>query len=832
MADDRSEGVGTLTPPSQALRDSMGGFDSPARMQSAGTSHPTQSAVVARLRGVRFSYDHAATWALDGIDLDIHAGERICLIGPNGSGKSTLSRIITGLVAPDEGQVILLGSTVFDADGPHPQAYREARRGIGAVFQNPEDQIVTTVVEDDVAFGPENLGLPHTLIGERISKALHAVDMDAYRDDDPTHMSGGQQQRIAIAGTLAMEPRMIVLDEPTAMLDTVARGDVMQILTGLHRNGATVVHVTHLADEIASADRIIRLDQGRVVADIRHADFGGESLSTAVLSQIPEPVSPPAEPKETEKPGEHREPGDAAAASGTTRPLLGPDWRAHTAQPAITVSHVTKRYGHSGAAVLQDLSLSVARGETVAVMGRNGSGKTTLARMLCALSRPDSGSIRVGGIDVLSRSRRSRAALRREVGFIMQRPERQLFASSVAKDIAYGPGNQGLSQQEIHERVDEAMQILHISHLAERSPFSLSGGQQRLVAIAGILACRPNILIMDEPTASLDSQAKNRIYDLIRELKTRGVTMLIITHSPDEARELCDRIVHITPRDIAASGSREGRRPSGAGTGNTADTASTAYIRPTSAVAALDPRIKLLTFLTLMLTAFTVSTPVQLLCTVLMVAAVIVAARMNVGRLAASIHGFLALFVVMGLLNIFFVRTGTVLVTLGPIPITSNGLMVAVLYTGRLAMVVCLGAVLLFTTTPTALTDAMGSLLSPLRRHMHVQELALVMSLALRFLPTLSMETHAIIDAQSARGGGIETGSATQRITALGAVFVPVFAGTLRHADNLSLALDARCYEEGIHRTHWRLMTITARDVVFVVLAGVYIAVLLRLGLS
>jgi energy-coupling factor transport system ATP-binding protein len=220
-----------------------------------------------QLNGVRFSYDRGKAWALDGIDLTIRPGERICLTGPNGSGKSTLSRIIAGLVAPDCGTVQLLGHQVFDGAQPDPQAYRQARHGIGAVFQNPEDQIVTTVVEDDVAFGPENLGLPRPVIAQRLDAALEAVDMAAYRHGDPAHMSGGQQQRIAIAGTLAMAPSMIVLDEPTAMLDSLAQAEVMSILDALQARGTTIVHVTHRNGETAHADRVIRMEHGRIVAD-------------------------------------------------------------------------------------------------------------------------------------------------------------------------------------------------------------------------------------------------------------------------------------------------------------------------------------------------------------------------------------------------------------------------------------------------------------------------------------------------------------------------------------------------------------------------------------
>lgn len=223
---------------------------------------------VIELHDVRFSYDHGATWALDGIDLTILQGERICLTGANGSGKSTLSRVIAGLVAPDSGTVTLLGNVAFDDSGAHADAYRTARHGIGAVFQHPEDQIVTTITEDDVAFGPENLAIAHDDIGTRITASLKAVGMQNYRKADPTRLSGGQQQRVAIAGMLAMDSQVLVLDEPTAMLDPQGRREVMAVVRELNKQyGITVILITHHMDEAVQAQRVVVMHQGNVLMD-------------------------------------------------------------------------------------------------------------------------------------------------------------------------------------------------------------------------------------------------------------------------------------------------------------------------------------------------------------------------------------------------------------------------------------------------------------------------------------------------------------------------------------------------------------------------------------
>lgn len=782
------------------------------------------------LKDIRFSYDRGTSWALDGVSLTVHAGERLCLVGPNGSGKSTLARLIAGLTAPDGGEVTLLGQRVHEA-GPNADAYRAARRGIGMVFQNPEDQLVTTVLEDDVAFGPENLGLERGLIGERIVDSLQAVGLANLRQSDPTRMSGGQQQRAAIAGMLAMNPAMLVLDEPTAMLDESARAEVMRILDDLQARGTTIVHVTHHPDETVHADRIVRMEAGRIVGVTAAVDNRPPLAEAVSQSETEGGIGTEAAPsRPTNDSPRQRERED-----GSELPLLS-DGIGDMTDPIIRVSHLTYRYPSAKRAVIDDLSFTIARGETVALMGVNGSGKSTLVRMLCALAAPTAGSIEVAGVPVASIGRRGRnarpksanrkqlAQLRRHVGYVMQHPEHQLFADTVAEDVAYGPRNQGLGETEVADRVRESLELLHIGHLADRSPFDLSGGQQRLAAIAGVLACNPDVLIMDEPTASLDVQAKERIHELLRMLKSRGVTVLIITHDWEEAEQIADRVVRMP---IAGAAGAE----SISATETAFPAESVSPDKPAhSVIHRLDPRVKMVGFLAVMFTMFAVNTPTQLALGIAITLAVIAAARLNPLRVLESIHPILILLGLMGVVNLFVVRTGTPVVVLGPLSITDQGVTIAVLYACRFALVIILGAVFLTTTTPTAMTDAFDTLISPLNRlGIHAQEIALVMSLALRFIPTLTDETRAIVDAQSARGGSIETGSLAQRIKAMSAIIVPIFAGTLRHADNLSLALDARCYEEGIRRTHWRALTIAARDLVFAAAVIVYIAAIIAL---
>ena len=791
-----------------------------------------------RLDGVRFRYHDATSWALDGVDLTVRRGEYVCVVGANGSGKSTLALIMAGLVAPDDGTVALLGRRVFDAPsaggGAHPDAYRDARHHIGMVFQNPEDQIVTTVLADDVAFGPENLGMERGRIASHVDAALDAVDMAGHASDDPTRMSGGQQQRAAIAGMLAMDPQLLILDEPTAMLDTDARADILRILDALHARGTTIVHITHSAEEARRGGRIVTIADGGV-ADDRTTDGCMTDDPTAPAHAGAAHADAARDCGEVHT--------DASHAKADT------DGRANG--PAIEVRRVSFSYSPD-APVLTDFDMTVARGETVALIGRNGTGKSTLARMICALGRPDSGTITVNGVDVARARRRDRRELRRHVGYVMQHPERQLFADTVREDVAYGPRNQGLDAGEVDARVDAALELLGIAHLADRSPFDLSGGQQRLAAIAGVIACRPDVLVMDEPTASLDAAAAARIRGLIRTLHARGVTIVLITHAREE-QQLADRVVDLSHRagrgarrraehqaaqEVSASvsapvpGAATANPSSAAAVPSSVTAAGGARDRRSSdVVSRMDPRVKMTLTLLLMFSAFTIRSGWQLAAGAVLVAVAVAAARIGPLRLLGAVHPFLALFAVTGAANMFFVHTGTPVWRFGPLTVTDDGLWTMVVYVLRFSLVILLGAVFLTCTTPTQMTDAFESLLSPLSRlGVHTHELSLVMSLALRFIPTLTGEAKAIADAQAARGGSIETGSPVQRVRAMGAIVVPVFAGTLRHADNLSRALDARCYEGGSGRTHYRQMAVAGRDVAAMLVSLAYLAALVALA--
>lgn len=800
-----------------------------------------RNAYAAHLQDVRFSYDQGHSWVLDGVDLDIWQGERICLIGLNGSGKSTLVSLISGLSAPDTGTVELLGTRVFDNNGAHADNYRSAREGIGALFQNPADQIITTKVGEDVAFGPENLAFDAADIDTHVHSALDAVEMLERIDENPTCMSGGQQQRVTIAGTIAMTTRMIVLDEPTAMLDQQAQRDVLATLDHLQSQGVTIVQVTHKPEELRNADRILRLESGQLQSmDLAEAVLYLSSTDDAPEAKVTDSAKIPVHGinhheidslghiYKTNKPEETEETADMTQATTEHKACE---------QPIISLKHVSLRYPSAEANTLHDCSMSVLPGESVAIMGRNGAGKSTLTKLIAGLMKPSDGEIEVAGLDLRHLSRRDRIMLRTQVGLVMQQPEHQLFEQTVRQDVLYGPLNQELTASEANERAENAMKLLGITDLADRSPFSLSGGQQRLVAIAGVIACDPRILILDEPTAGLDATASECIFNLIRSLQVQGATILMVTHSINQAHHLTDRIVSLDTEQTTTEHSGQMRVQANEDTD--ANVSSHHHIfktgkpKRTGIMTRLDPRVKLVVFLMLTLMMFLVDQPAELLLAMIGTFLITAFSGLKAMELFRSLRGFLLLFLVIGIFNMFFVNTGPTLVTLWGLKVTRDGLGLAALYTSRFSLAVLLGIVLLKTTTPTALTDAFASLASPLRRFgLHTQEMALVMSLAWRFLPTLADETRAIAQAQAARGGSIETGSPIRRLKALAATLIPVFAAALRHSDNLSLALDARCYEEGIHRTHWHAMHVTGKDFAAIALSVVYLALLITLKIG
>lgn len=504
--------------------------------------------VPVRLAHVTLRYGDSV--ALDDVTLEVCRGERVCVLGANGSGKSTLASVICGLLAPDEGDVELAGHAVCTGGVPDLAAYRDARRQLGLVFQNPDDQIVTSVVADDVAFGPENLGVPRAQISVRVARELRRVAMEKYAHADPSRLSGGQRQRVCIAGALAMEPAVLVLDEPSSLLDVRGRAAIMRVMGRLAAAGATLVHVTHFMDEALAADRVVVMQHGHVALE-----GTPDEVFAAKNAQVIEALGleMPFEARLAVALRQAGAAGNAIAAPGAPSDEK-PAARgacAHTAEPlAILARGLGFSYG-PGAQALDGVSLEVPVRATTAIVGQTGSGKSTLLRLLCGLEAADAGSLTVCGINAATK--RGRRQVRRAVGYVMQHPERQLFAQTVAEDVAFGPRNQGLSAAEVEGRVAHALDLVGLADRRDASPFELSGGQQRLAAIAGVLAMEPELLVLDEPTAGLDPRGRARLRALMADLAAHGVTLLQVTHSMEDAAR-ADHVVVLDQSHVLAAG--------------------------------------------------------------------------------------------------------------------------------------------------------------------------------------------------------------------------------------------------------------------------------------
>lgn len=550
-------------------------------------------------RGVSFSYDGAAL-ALDGIDLSIEDGEFFCILGGNGSGKSTFAKHLNALLQPDAGTVHVNGMDASD-----PELVYDIRSTAGMVFQNPDDQLVATLVEDDVAFGPENLGVPSAQIAQRVREVLKAVGLVGFERHETHALSGGQKQRVALAGVLAMEPRVLILDEASSMLDPRGRKGLMKACHALHDRGMTIVMITHFMEEAAEADRVAVFRAGRVAMlgtpdeILTRADELAQlnldmpascCLGSAIRAKG---VSVCAQVREADMVAEisrvYSEQGMTNPAMRSL-PLRSDAVAAESAatdesdasDPVIELSHVSCSYSlsarerrrwHKRSAVedtsskqalwgndpsspwaLRDVSLAVHRGEFLGLAGHTGSGKSTLVQHLNGLIRPQEGSVHALGLDLSNK--KDAAAVKAKVGVVFQYPERQLFAETVAQDVAFGPHNLGLSQDEVDRRVASSLARvgLDLATVGEKSPFELSGGQQRRVAFAGVLAMEPEVLVLDEPMAGLDPAARRDFLGLIDRLHREGLTVVMVSHSMDDLANCCDRIVVMNEGAVFAEG--------------------------------------------------------------------------------------------------------------------------------------------------------------------------------------------------------------------------------------------------------------------------------------
>jgi energy-coupling factor transport system ATP-binding protein len=502
---------------------------------------------VARIDALSWRYSIGG-WVLREVTLEVRPGERVGLVGRSGCGKSTLALTFNGIIPHSyagqmAGRVGVAGIETATATVPDLAA------AVAMVFQSPDDQMSQILVQHELASGPANLGLPLPEVRARADRALGLLGGEHLAERETTTLSGGEKQKVALAAALAMQPRLLVLDEPTTDLDPRAKSELIEVLRSLDPSVALVI-ISHDLDTIAPlVDRLIILDAGAIAADEpAGAIFTEPSVLATHGIAVPQMVAinyalrahEPEWPIDasiddiTNRFGSRLRPTVSAPSPGRAR-----------AEPAIELANVSFRYPDAAEAAIQNVSLEVGAGELVAIVGNNGSGKTTLSKVMLGLLRPSAGSVRILGEPV----ERIRPDL---VGYIYQNPDAMLSQMSVGEEVAFTP--RLLGRADWRDRSRYMLDRFGLTELERRFPLALSKGQRQRLAYAAIAAASPPILIFDEPTTGIDLPGCNQIMEYMDTLRRQGRTIVFITHDMALATRWADRIVVLYAGRIVHAG--------------------------------------------------------------------------------------------------------------------------------------------------------------------------------------------------------------------------------------------------------------------------------------
>ena len=531
--------------------------------------------------------------ALREVNLRIDAGETVAIIGHNGSGKSTLAKLLAAILKPTSGTVLVDGLNTT----AHGEDLWTIRQRVGIVFQNPDDQLVANTVIDEIAFGPENLGLPRFEIEERVQEAIALLELEAYAQMAVSELSVGQKQRVAIAGILAMRPRYLLLDEPTTMISGHTARQLLETVRRLAlERGITVIHITHFMHEVNAFKRVIVMDEGHVLMDGTPADIFARanelravgldvpmvtSLSQHLRAQgwsrLPEVVLSSDQLKELGVPAGvgdtvgadlsrpspiYRSTGQADTVG--TQFIAPVGWGGANPMPLFELRNVHHTYLRGtpfAVKSLTELSLSILEGQTTALVGPTKAGKSTVVDMLAGLIKPATATFFFGNDDVSVPSFNIER-IRSIVGVVFQSPDSQIFEDTVGKDVSFGPRRKKMPLAESRRLVQQSLEAVGLPYedFRSRYTYALSGGQKRRVAIAGVLALQPKIIIFDEPTAGLDPRGRRELLELIAGLKQQqGFTIIYTSSGLDDVIGLADMIYVLdqgrtvlsgTPREI------------------------------------------------------------------------------------------------------------------------------------------------------------------------------------------------------------------------------------------------------------------------------------------
>lgn len=503
-----------------------------------------------KARDIRYRYPGSSCDALSGVSLDVSSGEFVVLLGANGSGKSTLSRLLACSLELQCGSI--------EVDGRNLQATTHDGC-VGYVRQDPESQFVAPIVFDEVAFGPSNLGLPFEEVRKRVHEALVDCHLTGFEDRAVDTLSGGEKQRLALAGVLAMRPRYLVLDEVMSQLGDASRSSLRGVLRRLAKRGVGILLISHSPQEVVYVDRVVVLESGRLVwestpnlffanGDIARRAFPESRLSEALVMLAKE--------------------GCDFAENRTASQLASFAREVNCGHKLLDLLHVASRRAASSscglslreiqlnfgdAQILDGVSLEILSRHLTLVIGPSGAGKSTLARVAAGVLEPDAGSVTLAG----------KSVVRGAIGLALQRPEDQLFLNSVLEDVEFGPLNLGVSREEARRRAQCSLKLLKVPEgFWSRSPFQLSGGEKRRVAIAGVIAMSPAALVLDEPTDGLDASCRTILINAVRSLADQGQPVIVVSHDVGEWMYVVDDVVLLeggrirwrgTPPELAAA---------------------------------------------------------------------------------------------------------------------------------------------------------------------------------------------------------------------------------------------------------------------------------------
>jgi energy-coupling factor transport system ATP-binding protein len=460
------------------------------------------------LRNFSYTYGTAENPALKNINLEVKKGELLLVTGHSAAGKTTLALAMAGILHHELGGKIEGSLSFKNRDIKEFDGMKELSRHTGMVFDDAESQLIFTTVEEEILSGLENRGHKEKEIHRRLKEVMELCEISHLKQRAPHTLSGGQKQKVALAATLALDTEVLILDEATAELDSQAVKNVFSVLKGLKEAGKTIIIVDHnIEDFLEIGDRVVLLEKGEMKAIKSPADF-------AAL------------------------PGDSALTSEKYRQEYSRSQK--QGHPVISIKNLTQRYGEFTA--LDNLDLEIRSGELVAILGENGSGKTTLVKHLNGLLRPYSGNVTIKGLDT---SRIPISELVKHMGLVFQNPDNMLFEDTVEAEISFGLNNIGVTGSQADEAIARSLELVNLKGKEKVFPRHLSRGERQRLAVACVIAMRPELIVLDEPTTGLDAEESDRMMQLMKRLQKEGHTIVMVTHNMQIVKDHAERVIRM-----------------------------------------------------------------------------------------------------------------------------------------------------------------------------------------------------------------------------------------------------------------------------------------------